>query len=106
MIRNTAFFALFGLLGTAASAAELVELRVFPPQVSLTTNRDFQSVVVQAVYDDGLTRDVTSQSAWTLAKQDLVRREGNTLFPQADGETQLTIAFEGKSQQIPVQVAK
>ena len=31
-------------------AAEIAELKVFPPSVNLNTNADRQSIVVQAVY--------------------------------------------------------
>lgn len=93
-------------LAAAAPAAELVELRVFPPEVHLSTNRDQQSVVVQAVYSDGVTRDVTAQAEWSLTQEDLVRREGNVLLPAKDGDTQLTLTFEGRSQSIPVHVEK
>jgi hypothetical protein len=101
-------WSLAALVASAASVsgADLTELRVFPAEVSLTTNRDRQSVVVQAVYSDGITRDVTSQAEWKLAQPELVRLEGNVLHPAKDGETQLTLAFEGKSQTVPVKVTK
>ena len=63
----------------------VVELRVFPTAVNLLTNRDRQLIVVQAVYSDGLTRDVAGQSQWTLANAALVKRDGNTLYAMADG---------------------
>jgi hypothetical protein len=97
----------FGLLVAAsASAAELTELRVFPPEVSLQTSKDFQSIVAQAVYSDGITRDVTGQAEWNLGEGNHVTREGNLLKPAADGQTQLTISFEGQTRQIPVTVAQ
>jgi hypothetical protein len=87
-------------------AADLVELRVSPPDVGLATSRARQSMVVQAVYSDGITRDVTDQAAWTFANESLVRREANILYPVADGETQLTVGFEGQSVTLPVKVQK
>ena len=89
-----------------AEAAELTELRVFPPEVSLTTNRDHQSVVVQAVYADGVTQDVTATSEWKFAQDGLVNRSENVLTPAKDGQTQLSVSFQGKSQSIPVKVEK
>ncbi|RLS44712.1 MAG: hypothetical protein DWH81_00320, partial [Planctomycetota bacterium] len=62
-------------------AADLAELRVTPPDVNLATALDRQGIVVQAVFTDGITRDVTDQATWTLANPALVRREGNTLHP-------------------------
>ncbi len=95
----------FGVVAEV-SAAELTDLRVFPPEVSLTTNRDRQGVVVQAVYSDGVTRDVTETSEWQFADSSLVRRDGRMIFPAKDGETQLTISFEGKQATVPVKVSK
>jgi hypothetical protein len=94
------------LFASTASAAELTELRVFPPEVSLQTGKDFQSVVVQGVYSDGITRDVTDQAEWNLGEGSHVTRDGNLLKPTADGQTQLTISFEGQTQQIPITVAQ
>src|SRR5262245_49142474 len=101
-------FLIVGGLATSASAEEAaVEvLRVFPPNVTLLTAKDRQLVVVQAVYSDGITRDVSSQATWTLANPALIRRDGSTLWPAADGETQLTIEFSGKSLVVPVKVEK
>src|SRR5690606_12168132 len=93
------------LFASSAPAAELTELRVFPPEISLLTGKDFQSVVVQAVYSDGITRDVTSQAEWNLGEAGHVTRDGNLLKPAADGQTQLTVSFEGQTRQIPVTVA-
>jgi hypothetical protein len=92
----------------AASAQEAAveSLRVFPAQVTLQTAKARQLVVVQAVYVDGITRDVSSQAQWSLANPALVRRDGNTLWPAADGQTELKIEFGGKSLTVPVSVEK
>ncbi|MFG0297315.1 MAG: DUF1549 domain-containing protein [Maioricimonas sp. JB045] len=87
-------------------AAELTELRVFPPEVSLQTNRDRQSIVVQAVYSDGLTRDVTDKAEWAIDNAGCIRRDGHMLYPAADGDAKLRITFEGQSQTIPIKVTK
>ncbi len=44
----------------------VVKLEVFPPEVSLDTVRDQQSVVVTATYADGTQRDVTALTRLTL----------------------------------------
>ena len=105
-VRKLLFSVLCLAPATLATGAELAELRVFPPEVSLTTNRARQSVVAQAVYSDGVTRDITHEAEWTLANADLVRRDKNILYPLHDGQTQLTIAFGGQSQTIPVAVQR
>lgn len=106
MLKNITWMTLLTVMGASAEAADLVELRVFPGEIKLTTNRDRQLVVAQAVYSDGITRDVSAQSSWVLGDQNLVRRDGNALFPVADGATQLTLTFENQTKQIPITVEK
>src|SRR5206468_4365287 len=48
------------LFAVPALAAPTVQ--VFPDTVNLETSRDRQSVVVQLVQDDGITRDVTADA--------------------------------------------
>jgi hypothetical protein len=91
---------------TLLSAAELVGISVFPPDVSLTTNRDRQSVIVQARYSDGITKDVTGAVEWTVAHPELLRREGNWLYPVADGQTELTVSFEGQTAKVACKVER
>src|SRR5215216_6125977 len=58
------------LLMTATAAANTAPtLKVFPDSVNLQTARDFQSVVVQLVQDDGITRDVTPVSVPVTVKE-------------------------------------
>src|ERR1041385_6941253 len=40
------------------------DVKVFPPEVNLKTQQDRQSIVVQAIYPDGVTRDVTTQASY------------------------------------------
>ncbi len=75
----------------------LDRLEVFPPDVHLNTSRDRQSIVVQAVYTDGITCDVTSQAKLTVTHPTLVKIEGNVVRPAADGETELLVEFGGKA---------
>lgn len=89
-----------------AQEVPVESLRVFPAAVNLLTNKDRQLVVVQAVYADGITRDVSAQATWTLANPALIRRDGNTLWPAADGATELKVDFGGKSVMVPVKVEK
>lgn len=106
MFKHFAWTVCFASLCSGASAAELVDLRVFPDEVKLTTNRDHQGIVAQAVFSDGITREVTATSEWKFGNESLVRREGNALFPMADGTTKLTISYQGQVREIPVTVEK
>ncbi len=106
MIHRIAWTLVVGLTAQCAFAAELVELRVYPKNVQLTSKRAYQSVVVQGVYDDGITRDLTSKATWTLGDGKIARREGNSLFPATDGKTELTLTVDNKAEKIPVVVEK
>ena len=107
MYKLTSLTTLLIMIATSGlSAAELVELRVFPKEISLTTNRDFQTLVVQGAYDDGLTRDLTSQAKFEIKDPKIVGNEGHRFVPKADGETELTVTVAGKSVTVPVKTAK
>jgi hypothetical protein len=87
-----------------AQAPTLAQIAVSPPDISLNTSRDRQSLVVQATYSDGITRDVTSEAKLTFANPALVKLEKNLVQPAADGATELTVEFGGQSVKIPVAV--
>lgn len=80
------------------------ELRVYPTNVNLTTKGDRQSVVVQAVYADGLTRDLTADASFALGNKALAKIENGILSPLADGKTDLRIKYGGKEVTLPVLV--
>jgi hypothetical protein len=84
-----------GVLAWAAPASAAPTLQVFPDSVNLQTARDYQSVVVQLVQDDGITRDVTAEAAFTLADPNLAKLENkNVLTPAADGATTLSVQYK------------
>lgn len=89
-----------------ADAPALSKLEAFPPEISLTSARDRQLITIQATFADGITRDVTKEATVTPANPALVRRDGNTFWPVADGETQLAVAFGGQSVNVPIKVAQ
>lgn len=93
------------LAGTAVAAdPALTKVEVFPPEVNLATARDRQLVVVQATYDNGITRDVTAEATITPANPALLRQDKHTFWPVADGETALAVAFGGQTVNVPVKV--
>lgn len=79
-------------------------LEVYPAEVHINTMRDRQSFIVQVAYPNGLTRDVTKEAKLTLSDAAKVKLAGNVLHPVADGESQLTVEFEGLSKKIPIKV--
>ncbi len=95
-------------LNAHAAKPALTEVRVYPADINLRTSGDRQSVIVQATYADGLTRDVTAESSFALANKKLanlaVTATGSTLTPLVDGTTELRVKFSGKSLVVPVKV--
>jgi hypothetical protein len=84
-------------------AGDLVDINVYPPDVKLTSARDRQSVIVQAVYASGITQDVTDQAQFSVAAG-VARLEKNMLYPAADGATELKIEYAGRTKTLPVEV--
>jgi hypothetical protein len=101
-------FLLFALACFAAAAARADEsplkLEAFPPDVQLTTSRDWQSYIVVVTRPDGVTQDVTASVKATLANPALAKIDGHTLYPVADGATTLALEFQGQSVTLPVTV--
>jgi len=82
-------------LAAAASAAEVVSVAVYPPDIRLNTKADLQRFVVVATREDGVTLDVTAQAAVKLIDGKLCRLEKNALYPVADGQTTLEVEYQG-----------
>ncbi|GAG02904.1 unnamed protein product, partial [marine sediment metagenome] len=72
--------------------------------VKLSNLRDRQSIIVQAVYPDGITRDVTDQASFVLTNPALAKLEKNLLTPLADGKGELKVAYGGHTVTLPVEV--
>lgn len=87
-----------------ANGKELVSIQVFPSAIDLSGARDRQSLVVQAHYANGITRDVTGSSQFSLTDPTLARVEGAVFYPAKDGETTLNVTYEGQTVTLPVKV--
>lgn len=79
-------------------------ISVAPADIHLSAMRDRQSLVVQAVLPNGLTLDVTDQATIAVENESLLKRDGATFFPAADGTTKLTVTYAGQSMEVPVTV--
>ncbi len=88
----------------ADGAPAMKSLNVYPAQISLTSARDPQTIVVQAEYVDGITRDVTDKVTWKVDHEEFVAREGSKFSPKADGDAKLTVTFAGKNVEVPINV--
>ena len=91
-----------------ASAAPAVPaaaaFKVYPAEVNLETARDNQAFVVQVTQPDGVTRDVTAEAQVSIANPALAKIEGNVLTPLADGQTDLVVAHNGQTVNVPLTV--
>lgn len=81
-----------------------VSINVYPADVHLTTIRDRQSLIVQSVFADGITHDVTKDAKFSLSDPAIGRIEKNTLYPLKDGSGELKIEYAGLVTSIPVVV--
>src|SRR5262249_20778303 len=82
---------------SVSEAAQPTALNIFPPEIKLATKLAHQSLVVQATFPDGLTRDVTSGAKISLDDPHLASLNDNSLTPLADGKTELKAEFGGKT---------
>jgi hypothetical protein len=80
-------------------------LTVAPADIHLSAIRDRQSLIVQAVLPNGLTVDVTDQAQIKIENEALIRRDGNTFHPVADGSTKVIVTHAGHTVEVPVTVA-
>lgn len=87
-------------------APKMVQLNVYPQDIQLTTSRDRQSVIGQAVYDNGLTEDVTTKLQFKPVQEGIVRIENNMIYPAGDGETDVVATFGGASVNLHSKVTK
>jgi len=96
--------ALLALATVPLTAAEVTEIAVYPPDVSLTTKLDRQHFLVVATRDDGVTLDVTKAAAAKLGDEAIGRLEGTIVYPVADGQTTLDVEYAGHTASVPVNV--
>tara|TARA_Y100000588_G_C14265808_1_gene929803 strand:+ start:1006 stop:3774 length:2769 start_codon:yes stop_codon:yes gene_type:complete len=98
---------LLGMATTATAAdSPLSSLVVYPGSVKLTTKRDRQSLIVQATFANGLTRDVTGEAKFVLADDKAATLSGHLLTPKADGKGELSVSYGGRTIKVPIEVEK
>ena len=85
---------------------EPTQLIVTPSDVNLKNSRDIQTLVVQAVYPNGITRDVTKEVTWQLANEAIASRNNNVLAAKQDGETALKVTLGSLTVDVPVKVTE
>ncbi len=92
-------------VGMSTATGAEPTLAVYPPTIALETQRDRQTFVVQFTEPNGITRDVTAAAKIDVDAK-LVKRDGYTLTPLADGATTLTATHAGLTVKVPVTVTK
>ncbi|GEM_PF-4728525 len=82
----------------------LSSIEVYPKIVSLETAADFHRLIVIARYKDATTRDVTPLVDLKVKDGGLIRIEGTTLYPEADGATTVEVSYRGQKKGVEVVV--
>ena len=100
--RNRADYAAPALFPVKERAVR--EVLVYPSSVQLDNQRDRQSIVVMARYDNDATEDVTQYTQLTLLNPTLAERRKYTFHPLQDGETQLVAKVAGFEVKVPFSV--
>src|SRR5262249_6181338 len=88
-----------------SSRAPLAELKCYPPDIFLSSAKAKQPILVQAVFENGITRDITAQAQLGLADPRVARLDKAALAPVADGKTQLSVRCWGRTLLVPVVVS-
>ena len=78
-------------LHVRADSVKLERLRVYPEAIELSTARDRQSILVQAEYADGSTREVTAVASSTV-EPPVASVQGGIVAPISDGQGRLKVA--------------
>ena len=97
-----------GLTLTAALAhadvPKIVDVKVYPADVNLSSKVDRQSIVVQAWYSDSTSKDVTDEAKIVVADTKLASAKANWIHPVKDGKTSLKVSYAGRNFDLPVSV--
>ena len=84
---------------------KVTELQCYPQDIKLNSAKARQEIVVEAVYADGVTQDVTTRVKFNMGNPQLADIINGVVSPKANGETELRVMFGGRSQVIPVSVS-
>ena len=89
----------------SSAAARLLSVRLLPQEVRLRGKGAAQQLLVIGTYADGLERDLTEGSRFTVADPNLAEIDGQgRVRARSDGRTLLTVRSSGQVLQATVQV--
>jgi hypothetical protein len=95
VIRLCAWIMFFSTL--LAASGKTVRISVYPQQANLTGDHTRQSLLVMAVDDEGVERDVTAKAAYTTTPAGIVRVTTDfAVEALADGAASLRVAYGDK----------
>ncbi|MCL4202430.1 MAG: DUF1549 domain-containing protein [Pirellulaceae bacterium] len=89
---------------TVLPAAEVTRIDIYPPDVHLNSQRDYQRVLVVASRDDGVTQDITRDAVVRLSAEGVARLDNATLYPVADGAAKLVAEYQGHQAEATIAV--
>ena len=94
------------LLAAAGSvvAEPALKIDVHPAKITLGSARAGTQIIVTGRTANGVTRDLTTEAAYTVRDPILTVAEGRAL-PLKDGRTEITIRAEGQTFAIPVEIS-
>jgi hypothetical protein len=94
----------FLTIASTPASERLQHLSIYPPEINLSSANGRQQLVVQAVYDNGLTRDVTDQATLKISAPKLASIKSGVISPKTNGTTELRVSFKGSSASVPVTI--
>lgn len=95
-----------GLPKTPASAATCESLLVYPTSIELPYCSDTQRILIQAVFSDGSTLDVTNEAHIKLQNPGIVDLAQGVFTPRQAGTTAAVVEFADHSQTVEISVAE
>lgn len=91
--------------GESPNGVRLLSVRLLPEEVRLRGKDAVQQLLVIGTYDDGLERDLTETSRFSIADPELAEIDARgRVKARSDGRTLLTVQSSGRDLQAAVQV--
>jgi hypothetical protein len=92
------------LLGLTTPHAQALELRAFPHSIQLQSAADSHRVLVIAVDDEKVTRDVTNETQFQPVDPTIAQVVAGRVMPLAAGATKLVATWQDQRAEMDVQV--
>ena len=96
----------YGQSTAQGQEAAVTRLTVQPAVLELRRPRSQHGLLVTAELANGLSRDVTRDATYAVKQADLLKiASPGECVPQADGQTEITITFQGATAIVPVAIS-